>query len=174
MSDRSAWARLVALDRAISGRLAESARIPAVRWLAWLVAHSGDSQWWLLMGGALWWWGSGSQRDAGGRILLATLVAGVASGVLKLLVRRSRPAGQSGLYLAFDRLSFPSGHATRIGALLVVLGALMPAWGASLFGAWGLSVGVGRVMLGVHYAADIAAGLLVGLAVGLVLVACCL
>ena len=70
------------------------------------------------------------------------------------------------MYLEFDRHSFPSGHATRIGGLMVVLGAMASPWGATALVLWGLTVGVSRVALGVHYAGDIAAGILLGALLG--------
>ena len=134
------------------------------------LAHSGDSQWWLIAGAAFWYWGSDGWDLVGRRILIVTLVGSIVSGLLKRIIRRPRPQGESGLlYLEFDRHSFPSGHATRIGGLVLALGTMMPVWGTLLFGLWGLLVGLARIALGVHYPSDIAGGYLLGLVLASIL-----
>lgn len=141
----------------------------AGRWVFRLVAHSGDSQWWLLVGLALWWQGESAWRAAGQRMVIMTLVAGLVSSLLKRLIRRPRPAGEAELfYLSFDRHSFPSGHATRMGGLVVVLGAMVPAWGLAILILWGAAVGISRVALEIHYASDILGGWLLGALLGVI------
>lgn len=164
--------RWAALDDELTGWARALVGPVAARWAAGLLAHSGDSQWWLAAGALLWWRAEDGWREAGMRIVTVTLISGLTSTILKWLVRRPRP-GQSTLllYLPFDRHSFPSGHATRIGGLIVVLGALAPAWAGLALVLWGLAVGVSRVALGVHFAADIAAGWLLGVLLGFALVA---
>jgi undecaprenyl-diphosphatase len=157
----------IALDERWSELAAAQGRQPAAeRWLS-AVAHSGDSQWWLLGGGLLWWRGGGAHRVLGRRIVLTTLAAGAASGLAKALIRRPRPAGRARLlYLESDRHSFPSGHATRAGALAVMLGPWTPRWGRAVPALWGVLVGASRVLLGVHYISDIAGGLVLGALIG--------
>jgi len=163
----SAW------DKEFSGRTAELLRSRTCWLLAWLLAHSGDSQWWVLVGLLLWRLGEGSKRQAGIRIVAVTLACGLVSSVLKRLVRRPRPAGETLLfYLPIDRHSFPSGHATRVGGLAVVLGLLLPLWGALLLALWALAVGVSRVALELHYAGDVAAGMVLGAFLGSILLWC--
>lgn len=157
----------MALDERWSELAAARGRHPAAeRWLA-AVAHSGDSPWWLLGGGLLWWRGQGERRAWGRRIVLTTLAAGAASGLAKALVRRRRPAGRARiLYLEFDRHSFPSGHATRAGALAVTLGAGMSRWGRAALVLWGALVGTSRVLLGIHFIGDIVGGFVLGALIG--------
>jgi membrane-associated phospholipid phosphatase len=132
-----------------------------------VLAHSGDSQWWLLGGGVLWVRGQGARREFGRRIVLTTAAAGLTSGLLKMLIRRPRPAGEARLlHLEFDRHSFPSGHATRAGALAATLGPLMPRRARAAAALWGAAVGASRVLLGVHFASDIAGGWLIGALIG--------
>jgi undecaprenyl-diphosphatase len=160
----SAW---VVLDERWSEWAAGLVRSAAAeRWLR-VLAHSGDSQWWLLGGGLLWRRGQGARRELGRRIVIATMAAGVASGLLKTLIRRPRPAGKVRLlHLQIDRHSFPSGHAARAGALAATLSPLMPRCARALVALWGAAVGASRVLLGVHFASDIVGGLALGALVG--------
>jgi undecaprenyl-diphosphatase len=159
------------------GRLSELAASLLVsrlrRLLAGIVAHSGDSQWWLIAGALLWWRGAGAWREAGIRMIVVTVAGGLASGIIKRVVRRPRPEGSAHLfYLQFDRHSFPSGHATRVAALVVALGAIAPWWGALGLGLWALAVGISRMALSLHFASDIAAGMALGVLLGVTLSLC--
>lgn len=165
----TSWQRWAARDAELSRRAARLIRRPPLRWLATLIAHSGDSLVWLAVGLGLWRFG-GAAAPLGARILVTTLLTGAVSSLLKLLFRRRRPPGESrGFFLRYDRHGFPSGHAARVGGLMVVLGALLPSWGAALLTLWGAGVCVSRVALGLHFAGDIGAGLLVGWLLGLAL-----
>jgi undecaprenyl-diphosphatase len=159
--------RWAILDERWSEWAAGLVRSPTTeRWLR-ILAHSGDSQWWLVGGGILWRRAQGARGELGRRILLATAAAGLASGLLKALIRRPRPPGNVRLlHLHIDRHSFPSGHATRVGALVASLGPLMPCRARALVGLWGVGVGASRVLLGVHFASDIAVGLALGAVIG--------
>jgi undecaprenyl-diphosphatase len=149
-------------------------RTRSARLVASLLAHSGDSQWWLIGGAAMWRWGKGGWDQVGNRIVIVTLIGALVSGLLKRVIRRPRPHGEAGLlYLEFDRHSFPSGHATRIGGLVIVLGILVPYWGMIGLTLWGLAVGLARIALGVHYASDIMVGYLLGLLLGVALLILC-
>lgn len=93
------------------------------------------------------------------------LIAGahLASMGVKRLVRRPRPAPDTyePLVRTAGRHSFPSSHATSAAAAVVAFGALHPTAGrlaAPLAGAMCLS----RLVVGVHYPSDIAAGVLLG------------
>jgi undecaprenyl-diphosphatase len=133
------------------------------RLVAGILAHSGDSQWWLVAGALLWWRGAGGWREAGVRMVVVTVAGGLVSGIIKRVVRRPRPEGSAHLfYLQFDRHSFPSGHATRVAALVVGLGAVTPWWGGLGLALWALAVGVSRMALSLHFASDIAAGMALG------------
>lgn len=158
----------VALDARWSEWAAALARTPvAERWLHAL-AHSGDSQWWLLGGGVLWRRARSVQRREFGRqIVLTTIAAGAASALLKQVIRRPRPVARARmLHFDFDRHAFPSGHATRVGALVVTLGLWLPRRARFLLALWGGAVGASRVLLGVHFVSDIAGGFLLGAVIG--------
>ena len=89
--------------------------------------------------------------------------------VIKLSVRRSRPQGEWGkIYRSTDPHSFPSGHAARAMMLAVVALGLGPTWPGLALLLWAPLVGMARVALGVHYPSDVAAGMVVGIIMGFV------
>ncbi len=159
-----------AFDEKLSKQVATLANTPAKRTLAQFLAHSGDSQFWLVAGALLWRKSTPASRTAGRRIIATTLLGALLSYALKWHVQRPRPGNSSnGLYLPFDRHSFPSGHATRIGGLLIALGQQLSWGGRVLLTLWGLVVCLSRVALGIHFIGDVVAGLLSGMAMGLLL-----
>jgi undecaprenyl-diphosphatase len=164
------WQAWLERDYALTARATTLIRGPFTRALATGLAHSGDSLVWLALSVLLWRFGTGDWARAGERLLLVTAITWVISTVLKYFIQRPRPAGEQGLfYLKIDQHSFPSGHAVRIGGLWVALAGLLPLWGMALLLLWGLSVGLYRVALGLHYASDVVAGWLIGAGAGLAL-----
>jgi len=97
----------------------------------------------------------------------AAFTAHAAAVVIKRVVRRPRP--DSPLIRVLDstpsRLSFPSAHAASTTAAATVLA---PVVGVPLATSVPVAMGVGRVLLGVHYPSDVLAGAGVGLLVGVV------
>ncbi len=90
----------------------------------------------------------------------AALTAGahaVSMGV-KRVVRRPRPAHVEPLVGTAGRHSFPSSHATSAGAAAVAFGAL----GARAVPPLAAAVCLSRLVAGVHYPSDVAAGAALG------------
>ncbi|WP_417664030.1 phosphatase PAP2 family protein [Pseudidiomarina donghaiensis] len=102
--------------------------------------------------------------------LITTLVVAFAVEIplftlLKRLLKRQRPYQRfpsfHAVIMAHDQFSFPSGHTTAAFLFAGIMSAYFPAWN-SLFYVWAIAVGLSRVLLGVHYPGDIAAGALLG------------
>ncbi len=92
-------------------------------------------------------------------------VAGATSSILKQLYARARPDVVPHLD-HFSNLSFPSGHATNAMAILLLAALLLPtrhrgSWiGLAMAGA--VTVGLSRILLGVHWPSDVIGGWLWG------------
>ncbi|MFF8276594.1 phosphatase PAP2 family protein [Streptomyces lateritius] len=95
------------------------------------------------------------------------LIAGahLASTGVKRVVRRPRPgaAEYEPLVRTAGRHSFPSSHATSAAAAVVAFGALHPA-GRRLAAPVAAAMCASRLVVGVHYPTDVAAGALLGAA----------
>ncbi len=154
----------------MSARLASTLEAVGLRLPARLIAHTGDSPLWFLGGVVAFLAGSGDVRRAGAVILvLVPLLGGLAFG-LKQAFRRARPPGERGLlYVRFDVHAFPSSHAVRMGGLITALAPLVLPWLTALLIVWAVLVALARVSLGIHYLLDVAAGLLLGMACGVVI-----
>jgi membrane-associated phospholipid phosphatase len=104
-----------------------------------------------------------------GLIFLGVGLPGLAAGILKRLVGRSRPvvfdeAGILGFHPVINQFGFeswPSGHTTTAFALCMVLGFLSPKWfWVGLL--YAFAVAGSRLALGVHYPTDVLSGCVLG------------
>ncbi|MFD7131276.1 phosphatase PAP2 family protein [Streptomyces sp. NPDC059894] len=139
---------------ALRARGADPRVAGAARALSWAGEH-----------GALWLAGGlvgaavdGSRRGAWLRATALTAGAHLASTVVKRIVRRPRPAHVEPLVRTAGRHSFPSSHATSAAAAAVAYGAL----GAYAVAPLAAAVCLSRLVVGVHYPSDVAAGAALG------------
>jgi undecaprenyl-diphosphatase len=105
----------------------------------------------------------------GGYLPASIALSGVVANLLKRAIGRARPMhfhdwGAFGFspfngHASFE--SFPSGHATTIGAFFAALAFLFPRY-RFIFAACALWLAATRVMIGAHYPSDVIAGLALG------------
>jgi undecaprenyl-diphosphatase len=102
-------------------------------------------------------------------LVISVELAGIITELLKFIADRPRPA--TALVSALSR-SFPSGHALGVMvAVLALLTVVLPVahrslrpWLIALGAVIVLAIGVGRVVLNVHYPSDVIAGWALGYA----------
>lgn len=156
-------------DRRWTDRLRIAEKPGALRTLAALFAHSGDS-WFLgvfLLPVAIWAPPNYARRAA--LMLAAVLLTAVLVLAIKFTVRRRRPEGEWGqIYRKTDPHSFPSGHAARALLLAVLAIGLGPLWLAIALVIWAPLVVLARVAMGVHYLLDVVAGAVLGVVIAII------
>jgi membrane-associated phospholipid phosphatase len=134
---------------------------PRVAGAARALSFSGEhGALWLAagLGGAL------ADRDRRGAWLRATSLiaaAHLASMGIKRVVRRPRPPAPLPRVRTMGRHSFPSSHASSSAAAAVAFGALRPA-GRYVVPPLAAAMCLSRLVIGVHYPTDVAAGALLG------------
>jgi undecaprenyl-diphosphatase len=160
---------ILELDARLSNHLRVAERPGLLRNISVFFAHSGDSWFWGVALILLWlftndpFWKKWAVILFGGISALAVIVM-----ALKFTIRRRRPEGEwGGIYRNTDPHSFPSGHAARAFLIAVVATGLGPAWMGMILWVWAPLVSLARVAMGVHYASDILAGMLVGIIVAI-------
>jgi undecaprenyl-diphosphatase len=164
-------------------RLVHGSDHAAVRFMAW-ITNIGRSQWYLVPAGLLFFaiglvdW---SRRDARGKARLSLLfgqaayvfasvaLSGLLVNVLKIVFGRARPRliDELGAHhfdpftTGYLNASFPSGHATTVGAIAGILMVWYPRW-SLLFIELGLFIAATRIAAEAHYPSDVVAGFLLG------------
>lgn len=125
------------------------------------VSRLGDGPLWFALALTLAVAGGAETLDTVARMALVGVAAAVASKALKSWTRRVRPfLAHAGIPLGaapLDAGSFPSGHTLHAVAFTLVVCADLP-WLALLLVPFTLAVGASRVVLGLHYPSDVAAG----------------
>jgi membrane-associated phospholipid phosphatase len=164
-----------AADLAIArgaGRIARPAEERGLQVITWLADEKV-----VLAGTALLWlWVHADSQEHGKRrradhMLLCVAAAGIVPHLFKHVVRRRRPDRTiaRGLRRGIPRSgnawdSFPSGHAVHLGAIARSLGLLAPPRWRPLVWPGLAALAATRILLLAHYASDVAAGLLMGVA----------
>jgi membrane-associated phospholipid phosphatase len=163
------WRSVQRLDRRLM-KLSFRARSPALdHSLVGITRAANYSRLWLLIAAALAVFGGRHGQRAAGRGLIAiAIAAAAANGPAKLLVRRRRPSSRRrpALIRTPRSTSFPSGHSAAAVAFATAASAELPVLTPVLVPLAGV-VAYSRVHTGVHYPSDVAAGVGIGLASGL-------
>ena len=161
------FSELLLQDERISKKLRIIETDHALKPLAVVFAHSGDSWIWFLgllllviVGTPEWQYKALVMTFS--FIFLAVIVLGI-----KFTVRRQRPVGEWGkIYRFTDPHSFPSGHAARAFLFATLSIGLGPAWLAITLSIWAPLVSLARVGTGVHFLTDVIVGMFVGIFAG--------
>lgn len=160
---------ILELDVRLSSQMRVAEKPGALRAIAVLFAHSGDSWFWAIGMFILWisgnsFWKEWAVVQFASISLLAAMVL-----IIKFRVRRKRPEGEWGrIYRFTDPHSFPSGHAARAFLIATIAVGLGPTWLAIALWIWAPLVALARVAMGVHYLSDVVAGTLFGILVALI------
>ena len=120
-----------------------------------------------------WAWAARGLASLSAYIFVSIAFSGIVTVILKRIIGRARPMYLEELGVLnlrpFDLLdwsfhSFPSGHATTAVAFAVVLYTLTNRRFRGWIIAFGLAIGLSRIVVGDHYLSDVIAGSFVGLA----------
>ena len=164
--------KLLDLDSKYSKSLQIADKPGPLRTLAVICAHSGDSWFWILGLGLLWWLGTDYWKARAAGMMIGVLATAVVVLIIKFTVRRKRPDGEWGnIYRITDPHSFPSGHAARAAMLAVMAIGLGPPWFGFIIFLWAPLVILARVAMGLHYLSDVLIGALLGIFIGLIMLA---
>jgi undecaprenyl-diphosphatase len=145
---------------------------PAPRWIRfWMVAATrmGDGWLWYSLGAILLAFGGVRGYSAVGAAGSAAILGILVFKALKLLSRRPRPCQLQphcwATILPPDQFSFPSGHTMTAFSIAMVVSYFYPTLEWPLY-FLALSIGLSRVVLGMHFLSDVLAGGLLGSALG--------
>jgi diacylglycerol kinase family enzyme/membrane-associated phospholipid phosphatase len=154
-ADRSLFARAARLDAPVLDRV-----------LPRLTSAADHGVLWFGLAGAVALTGTTGRRAATRGLASLAVASALANGPAKYLIRRQRPVLDAVPVLRLlteqpGTTSFPSGHSASAAAFATGVSLESPAL-APLVGALAAGVAYGRIHTGVHYPADVVAGLALG------------
>ncbi|MBT1065873.1 phosphatase PAP2 family protein [Bowmanella sp. Y26] len=135
-----------------------------IRW----ISRTGDGHLYLLLGLVLWFF-----EPTHGDLFLYTALLAYALElpiyvVLKKLFKRTRPCDLLRNFNAHispsDKFSLPSGHTAAAFLMASLIAHYYPLFALPVY-AWASTIGLSRVLLGVHYPSDILAGICLGMTI---------
>jgi undecaprenyl-diphosphatase len=157
--------RLQELELGLCLRLSQAQRRRGALRFFRAVSRAGDGLFWFALAGLLPLLLGAAALPTVRRMAAVGIAAALVAKGLKSATARSRPyRAHAGVLLGtapLDRYSFPSGHTLHAVAFSIVVLASysLLAW---LLVPFTLAVALSRVVLGLHYPTDVAAGAVVG------------
>jgi len=145
---------------------------PAPRWIRfWMLAATrmGDGWLWYSLGAILLAVGGSRGYTAVGAAGSAAILGIFVFKALKRLSRRPRPCQLQphcwATILPPDQFSFPSGHTMTAFSIAMVVSYFYPTLQWPLY-FLAVSIGLSRIVLGMHFLSDVLAGAILGSALG--------
>ncbi len=150
--------RVAARDRALFDRLCLDANARHLVRIAWSIATQVGGAAVTMLASVIPLFAEGSLRVGARRATILLVVSHMLVQLVKRTVDRPRPVFPDGRTVrAPDRFSFPSGHAAAALSVAIGYASVHPGLAVPLLlVAW--TAGVSRVVLGVHFPADVVAG----------------
>jgi undecaprenyl-diphosphatase len=130
------------------------------------ISKTGDGYWYLLLALILAFSHTPTDRLLLGAMAVAFAFERPAYFIIKNTCRRHRPQAAlniQGFVVPSDQFSFPSGHTSAAFLMAMLLSYFHPVLVPLVF-PWAVTVGMARVILGVHFPTDTLMGALMGLA----------
>jgi undecaprenyl-diphosphatase len=145
--------------------LNRSSQLGAIRRFFSVVSRLGDGYFWYALVGVQVWINGWQGIVPAAHILLTAGVGVAVYKVIKAYAVRERPfVSDSGIRCActpLDKYSFPSGHTLHAVSFSLMLAHYVPELAPLCLG-FTVLVGLSRVILGLHYPTDVAAGAVLG------------
>ncbi len=145
----------------------------APRWIRfWMLTATrmGDGWLWYSLGALLVAFGGSRGYVAFGAAGAAAILGILVFKALKKLSHRPRPCEYQphcwAKVLPPDKFSFPSGHTMTAFSIALVVSFFYPSLEGPLY-FLAISIGVSRIVLGMHFLSDVLAGAIIGSALGL-------
>lgn len=144
-----------------NGRLPRLSQSRTIRWLS----RSGDGYCYVAIPLVISAFGPGLPYPLWQTLLFGFAIEVPLFRLLKVSLKRARPyqamVDFKAVIEAHDQFSFPSGHTTAAFMFAGIIGSYYPDWFGAVY-LWASLIGLSRVLLGVHYPGDVAAGALLG------------
>lgn len=165
MQVREAFGRIDQAELRLTRYLNRSSAYSLVRGLFRVVSWLGDGWFWYTLIVALpFIYGTSALAAATHMTLLGALNLAIYKYIKPRAVRERPYITHPGIHCVsapLDRYSFPSGHTLHAVAFTIIMASYFPEWAGVLLPFTTL-VALSRVVLGLHYPTDVAAGAVLG------------